>query len=85
MINTTTITKSFINSHHGWTVADQFESTFEQSESFFSIERQNHNALLYIREAVRDLIDSDVLSDNACDELESYYDDLVNYLVEEKE
>jgi hypothetical protein len=82
MINTTTITKAFINSHHGWAVADQFESTFEQSESF---ERQNYNALLYIREAVRDLIDSDVLSDNACDELESYYEDLTNYLAEEKE
>lgn len=82
MKKTTTITKSFINSHHGWAVADQFESTFEQSESF---ERQNYNALLYIREAIRDLIDSNVLNDNACDELESYYDDLVNYLVEEKE
>lgn len=81
MINTTEITKAFINSHHGWAVADQFEVTFEQSESF---ERQNYNALLYIRAVVRDLIDSDVLSDDAADELESYYDDLANYLAEEK-
>jgi len=79
MINTTEITKAFIDSKHGWAVAEQFEVTFEQSESF---ERQNTNALIYIRDMVKDLLNSKILNDDANDELKSYYEDISNYLDE---
>ena len=72
MINTTEITKAFIDSKHGWAVAEQFEVTFEQSESF---ERQNTNALIYIRDMVKDLLNSKILNDDANDELKSYWGD----------
>jgi len=77
MVTTLEIVKAYINSHHGWAVADQFEDTF-QGESFAE---QNYNALRYIHGAVLELIeDSEVLSDNAIDELQSYSDDLGIYL-----
>ena len=77
MITVLEITKAFINSHYGWAVADQFADTF-QGESF---EEQNSNALDYIRGAVRELVeDSDVLSEEAVDELQSYLDELEIYL-----
>jgi hypothetical protein len=77
MVTTLEIVKAFINSHYGWAVADQFEDTF-LGQSF---EKQNYNALRYIHGAVLELIeDSDVLSDSAIDELQSYSDDLGIYL-----
>lgn len=80
MINTTDITKAYINSKHGWAVAEQFQDTFEQNESF---ERQNSNALKYICETVKELIMSKILSDDATEELQSYYEDVFNYLNDE--
>ena len=80
-ISTEDLVRSYINSQRGWAVADQFSDSFN-GEPF---EDQNYNALLYIREIVRDLVDGEVLSDDAADELESYYDDLANYLAEGKE
>jgi len=77
MVTTLEIVKAYINNHHGWAVADQFEDTF-LGQSF---EKQNYNALRYIHGAVLELIeDSDVLSDSAIDELQSYSDDLGIYL-----
>ncbi len=76
MINTTQLVKAFINSHHGWAVADQFEATFYREE----FEKQNFNALTYIEQAVRDIFNSGILNVEANDELEDYLVELYNYL-----
>jgi len=76
MINTTQLVKAFINSHHGWAVADQFEATFDGEE----FEKQNFNALTYIEQAVRDIFNSGILNVEANDELEDYLAELRNYL-----
>jgi hypothetical protein len=80
MITTQTIVSAFINSKHGWAVAEQFEATFDGGESF---EEQNYNALMYIRDAVRNVIKSDVLSNESEAALEEYMDELEDYIVDE--
>ena len=71
------IVKSIINSQHGWAVADQFEDTFEGEEPF---EEQNGNALLYIRNSIRGLVESNTFSPQGQEELQEYLDDLEDYL-----
>lgn len=78
MVTTTELVKAFINSHHGWAVADQFESTFEDGDSF---EKQNMNALNYIYRAIKDLINSGLLSEETVMELDSYEHELSMYLI----
>ena len=78
MITTQTIVSAFINSKHGWAVSEQFEATFD-GEAF---EEQNYNALMYIRESVRDVLNSDILSENTHDELQEYADNLEDYIAE---
>lgn len=81
MINIQDLVKAFINTHHGWAVADQFENTFH-TPTIEVFEKQNWNALSYIREAVFTLLnDSDVLSDDAAEELQEYLDRLEAYLL----
>ena len=70
------LVKGLITSSHGWAVADQFEDTFN-GESF---DEQNGNALVYIRSFIQGLLKSDLLSDDAQEELQDYVDDLENYL-----
>ena len=77
-VNSTELVKAFINSHHGWAVADQFEDTFEPS-SYVDFSKQNYNALRYIYEAVDSLIKSGLLSKNAAEELQEYRDQLGEY------
>jgi len=72
------VVKNYISATHGWAVADQFEVTFD-GEGF---EKQNLNALIYIRKAVNELLNSDVLNEDAFDELQTYADALEDYLVE---
>lgn len=79
MINTTELVKAFINSHHGWAVADQFEDTFDPS-GYTDFSAQNMNALRYIKDTVHSLINSDVLSEDSIEELQAYYDQLTEYL-----
>jgi len=67
----------YINSQHGWAVAEQFDNTFSNAQDF---EKQNRNALMYIYSCVNKLCCSDLLSDDAYDELHSYRDDLNDYL-----
>ena len=81
MITTQSIVSAFINSKHGWAVAEQFEATFD-GESF---EEQNMNALTYIEQTVRDVFNSDVLNEEANDELEDYLTQLREYLEEAKQ
>ena len=74
------LVSAVVNAQHGWAVRDQFEDTFQGGQSF---EDQNSNALLYIRGTVRDILDSGLLSEDAFDELQSYVDDLSDYLTSE--
>ncbi len=78
MITTLEIVKAFINSHHGWAVADQFEDSYNGQ----SFEEQNYDALHDIHHILQELVESDVLSDSAINELQSYSDDLGIYLAE---
>jgi hypothetical protein len=67
-ITTKDVAAAYINSKHGWAVAEQFEAIFEDlSED--NLQQQNHNALKYIRQSLTDLIKSGVLSADASDEL----------------
>lgn len=68
---------SFINAKDGWAVAEQFEATFGQGESF---EDQNGNALRYVRSSVSSLIHSDLLNEDSVEELQDYLDKLDEYL-----
>lgn len=78
MTNIETLTEAYINSKHGWAVADQFRDTFD-GESF---EEQNHNALNYIKESVNAILESDILNEAAQEELQDYADALEDYLTQ---
>lgn len=76
------IITTIINGEHGWSVADQFERSFD-GEAF---EEQNINALEYIRYCLKyDIINSGVFNDEAMDEIKEYYSKLVEYLEEAKQ
>lgn len=77
MISTVDLVKAFINSQHGWAVAEQFEETINQDISF---EEMNYNALKYIQQSVYALLKSDVLSEDSESELNEYHDRLKDYL-----
>lgn len=79
-ITTSEVVKAFINSHHGWAVAEQFEDSFNNGD----FEKQNTNALEYIAEAVEDLIESNCLSGDCNTELENYLEDLNGFLKTEE-
>ena len=78
IITTESLTAAIIRSEHGWAVEEQFEATFN-GESF---EEQNYNALAYIRESVRDVLSSDILNEKAHDQLQTYCNDLEQYMAE---
>jgi hypothetical protein len=69
----------YINSKHGWAVAEQFESTFSNIKDF---EQQNGNALRFILESINELLCTDFFSDDAYDEIQDYKEDLTNYLID---
>ena len=75
-ITTSEVVKAFIDSHHGWAVAEQFEDSFNNGD----FEAQNTNALEYIAEAIEDLIESNCLSNGCNTELSSYLEDLNDFL-----
>ncbi len=72
------LVEALIKAKHGWAVSEQFLSTFN-GEPF---EEQNFNALQYIREEVESILRSKLLSEDAQDELQTYRDDLEDYMVE---
>lgn len=73
------VVEAIINKEHGWAVAEQFESTWsDRSEENFS--EQNSNALDYILHTVRGILRSDIFSQDAVEEIESYKEDLEEYL-----
>lgn len=75
-VNLCSLVRGFVNSYHGWAVADQFEDSFN-GEPF---EEQNSNALVYIKGVVQSLISSRVLSEDATEELQEYLVDLTVFL-----
>ena len=79
-ISTSEVVKAFIDSHHGWAVAEQFEDSFINGD----FAEQNTNALAYIAEAVESLIKSNCLSDGCNTELSSYLEELNDFLKTDK-
>jgi hypothetical protein len=71
--------ESCINSKHGWAVAEQFKATW-QDPTTMVFEEQNHNALRYIKETVLEILDAELLSEDAQSELDEYYYSLNIYL-----
>jgi len=78
---TEALVSGYISNRHGSAVSEQFEDTFSNGESF---EEQNDSALQYIKDDIQDILDSDVLSDSAIDELEDYRTRLSTYLEDYK-
>lgn len=74
--NLCSLVRGFINSYHGWAVADQFEDSFNGDP----LEEQNSNALAYIKACVESLLSSGLLSKAAQEELEDYRSDLTIFL-----
>lgn len=75
------IAKAVITAEHGWSVADQFESTFSGEENFDS---QNPNALEHVLDALEDtfLNNESVFLQESRElrEILSYMDRLKSYL-----
>jgi hypothetical protein len=67
----------YINSENGWAIAEQFDATFSNAQDF---EKQNHNALTHIYQSINELLRSDFFNEDVYDELQSYQDDLKEYL-----
>jgi hypothetical protein len=65
----------YIASIEGTAVSSQFTDTFKNGEDF---DEQNINALAYIKNAISEVLDADILADNT--ELQEYYSNLENYL-----
>ena len=72
-----TLVEAYIESKHGWAVAEQFRDTFD-GESF---EEQNINALHHIRGSVNIILDSDLLNEATQSELQRYANELEEYIV----
>jgi hypothetical protein len=71
-----TVINGIIESKHGWTVAEQFVDTWN-GEDF---EKQNYNALTYIKYTVNDLINSGIFNEDVEGELVDYLLGLERYL-----
>ena len=67
-----------IDSGHGRMVADQFNDSYESG----NFEGQNVNALGYVKNIVKELLDSDLLDMDKweIDDLIAYFADLKEYL-----
>ena len=65
-----------IDSTRGVSVADQFNDSYESG----NFERQNVNALGYIKSTVKELLDSELLDKWEVDDLIAYYDELKEYV-----
>jgi hypothetical protein len=67
----------YINSKRGWAVAEQFEDTFTEEESF---EEQNGYALSLVAQDCTQLLKSGLLEEDAAEELKAYAERLREYL-----
>jgi len=75
----TEILTQMINSEYGWSVAGQFEDTFNGSERF---EDQNENAMKYINSMLKDILDADdsPFNNSAKQQIFTYQQELQEYL-----
>ena len=85
MIKISTLATEYIKAQYGWAVSEQFSDTFksEQTMGIFDtqpFEEQNVNALIKILQAVQDLIDSDLFTEEAISYLVIYKEELTHYL-----
>ena len=75
-MNLEQLVNAVINSEHGWAVASQFESTWDD-RSADNVSEQNSNAMDYIMDTINDLIKySEVFNEDAIDELQQYVDEI---------
>lgn len=78
-MTTQSLVKAYIDSKQGWAIADQFNNIYEDySEK--NLCKQNINALQYIQEELNELINSDVLSKNSINDIETIYNELDTFL-----
>ena len=75
-----TIIGAIIESQHGWAVRDQFIDTWNGGD----FERQNYNALNYIKDTIDDLVNSDIFNEEVETELVDYLVGLNEYLASEE-
>ena len=67
-----------IRGKYGWSVAEQFEKTFEHNNKF---DYANWNALLQIRDILKDLIlASPFLDEESMEYIKEYYEALRDYI-----
>lgn len=71
------VVSKVIYAQHGWAVAEQFDETCSDRDTF---EEQNFNALRLIRDTVKELVKFGPFDEDSTDELEEYYNDLVQYM-----
>lgn len=82
MVTTQELASAYIYRQHGWAVAEQFDSVYDDG-SHANLSEQNFNALRYVEQALTELVeDSDVLSDDAADDLEFVRNVIRNFLAE---
>ena len=75
-MNLEQIVSAVINSEHGWAVAEQFESTWDD-RSADNVSEQNSNAMDYIMDTINDLIKyNEAFNEDAIDELQQYVDEI---------
>jgi len=78
MLTVKDIAQAFINSQHGWAVAEQFESIYDDlSEE--NLMKQNPNALRYIKDCLTELVRSKVFNEDSSDELVEIATELVQH------
>jgi len=86
-MNIQSIAEAVVYKQHGWAVADQFVSTWENpTRSEFGA--CNENALEYIRKTIGGLLTSGILEEDAMDELEEYLEAMeqaIEYMNQEDE
>jgi len=70
------LTYAVIDSTRGRMVADQFNDSYESG----NFERQNVNALGYIKSTVKELLDSELLDKWEVDDLIAYFAEVKEYL-----
>jgi len=70
------LTSAFISTRHGWAVAAQFYHSYETND----FKSQNPNALEYIKNCIKDLLESDLLAESETEDLIAYFADLKEYL-----
>jgi len=76
------IAEALIYREHGWAVAEQFTTTWDDRD-VVTFGEQNETALGYIYGTISELIESNSLNEDAIDELEEYLDkmdDALEYL-----